>query len=148
MAIVEPCSSSLTASGARPASRRQSTTPRVGASAVVALFEQTSPCSPSATRSVKVPPMSTPTTTRAPSSFTTSPPPPRKPQLRAARELIQHPRDAAQEQKQGKQSRRIEAFRVELREVADAVNRGIQLGENHTEQGHRHRESHATEQVR
>ena len=61
MAMVEPCSSSDSAGISQWASARLSATPRVGSAGTVEVFEVTIRPSTQPTRSVKVPPISTPT---------------------------------------------------------------------------------------
>src|SRR6187397_3646710 len=61
MAMVEPCSSSESAGVSQWASAKLSATPRVGSAGTVEHLEVTIRPSTQPTRSVKVPPMSTPT---------------------------------------------------------------------------------------
>src|SRR5215475_14117788 len=60
--MVEPCSTSSSVGMRQPARLRLSATPRVGSAGTVEVFDVTMRPSTQPTKSVKVPPISTPTT--------------------------------------------------------------------------------------
>src|SRR3954469_8899343 len=104
--MVEPCSTSSSVGLRQPARLKLSATPRVGSDGTVDVFDVTMRPSTQPTRSVKVPPMSMPTTFIPCLSVL----PARETRFNEAHQLVQRNCHESERQDKRHQRRRIEGF--------------------------------------
>src|SRR5882672_10818746 len=149
IATVEPCSTSDRLALSTFARSMVLATPCVGSAGTVEALDVTMRPSMQPTRSVKVPPISTPTRfIGLPGDSWRSIFPAREAALDGPDDLIQSDRHDGERTDEGKEWRRIECLGEELGEIADSGRGYVEFREDDAEQCHGHREAKTGEEAR
>src|SRR5712671_1918152 len=149
IATVEPCSTSDKFAASTFARSIVSATPCVGSAGTVDALDVTIRPSMQPTRSVKVPPISTPTRfINSPGDARRSVFPTREAALDGPDDLIQSDGHQGKNSYQSEERRRVECLGEEFGEIADSRRGHIELCEDDAEQCHGHRQAKAGEEAR